>query len=74
MRELNVPLTVAHGYAALMVENTANQLPITITAAETSRSKTRQKINIRTEPNTELTLAVVDEGILQNKKNKMQIS
>lgn len=70
MRELNVPLTVAHGYAALMVENTANQLPITITAAETSRSKTRQKINVKTEPNTELTLAVVDEGILQIKNTK----
>lgn len=70
MRELNVPLTVAHGYKALQVENPKNQLPIAINAAETIRSKTKQKISIKTEPNTELTVAVVDEGILQIKNTK----
>jgi uncharacterized protein YfaS (alpha-2-macroglobulin family) len=70
MRELNVPLTVAHGYTALMVENPKNKLPIDIEAAENARSKTKQKIRIKTEPNTELTVAVVDEGILQIKNTK----
>ena len=67
MRDLGVPLTVAHGYAPLMVENPKNQLPLEIAAVEKSRSKTKQNIKIKTAPNANVTLAVVDEGILQIK-------
>lgn len=70
MDESNLPLTVAHGYAPVMVEDTDNQLPIEIVAVERSRSKTKQHITIKTKANTELTIAVVDEGILQLKNFK----
>lgn len=66
----NLPLTVAHGYAPVMVEDVDNQLPIEIVAVEKSRSKTKQKITIKTKANTEVTIAVVDEGILQLKNFK----
>lgn len=66
----NLPLTVAHGYAPVMVEDTDNQLPIEIVAVEKSRSKTKQKVTIKTKANTEVTIAVVDEGILQLKNFK----
>ncbi len=61
----DIPLTVAHGYMPVMVENPANKIPITITAVEKSHSKTKQKIKIKSKPNTAMTIAVVDEGILQ---------
>ncbi|HUM46995.1 MAG TPA: MG2 domain-containing protein, partial [Chitinophagales bacterium] len=62
-----VPLTVARGYMPLIVEKTANKMSVAITAKEQSRSKTSQTIGIKTIPNAELTIAVVDEGILQLK-------
>lgn len=67
MKELGVPLTVAHGFAPLMVDNPSNHLPLEIAANTASRSKTKQKITVTTTPNAEVTLAVVDEGILQIK-------
>lgn len=66
----NMPLTVAHGYAPIMVEDLDNQLPIEIVAVEKSRSKTKQRVTIKTKGSTELTIAVVDEGILQLKNFK----
>jgi alpha-2-macroglobulin len=63
----NLPLTVAHGYAPIMVEDTDKQLPIEVLAVEKSRSKTHQKVTIKTKANTQVTIAVVDEGILQVK-------
>lgn len=70
MKELNVPLTVAHGYAPLIVENANNRLPLKIVANEKSRSKSKQNISIETTPNTQVAIAVVDEGILQIKNYK----
>ena len=67
MKELGVPLTVAHGFAPLMVDNPKNKLPLKVTANRESRSKTKQKILVKTAPNADVTLAVVDEGILQIK-------
>ncbi|MEZ4887285.1 MAG: MG2 domain-containing protein [Chitinophagales bacterium] len=67
MQELSVPLTVAHGYAPLMVENSRNKLPLKVIANESSRSNGKQKILVETVPNAEVTLAIVDEGILQIK-------
>ncbi len=60
-----MPLTVAHGYAVVAVEKPESKLPVTIEAAAQSRSQTKQTITIKSRPNTELTVAVVDEGILQ---------
>jgi hypothetical protein len=62
-----LPLMVARGYAPLPVTKAETKIPVTITAAETSRSKTKQRIQVKTIPNAEVTIAVVDEGILQLK-------
>lgn len=61
----NIPLMVAHGFAPLIVEKLSNKLGVTIEAADKSRSRTKQHIKVKTRPNTEITIAVVDEGILQ---------
>ena len=61
----DLPLTVAHGTTPLLVENPANKLPISIDAPKQIRSNTTPVINIKTEPNAPVTIAIVDEGILQ---------
>ncbi|MFN8255160.1 MAG: MG2 domain-containing protein [Bacteroidales bacterium] len=61
----DIPLTVAHGYAPVLVENPANKMSVSITAADKSSSKTKQKIRLKAKPNSAVTLAIVDEGILQ---------
>lgn len=58
------PFTVAHGYQRVVVENPANKLPVTIQAQAESRSRRQQRIAINTLPGAEVTIAVVDEGIL----------
>jgi uncharacterized protein YfaS (alpha-2-macroglobulin family) len=70
MKGVDMPLTVAHGFATMKVEKAGNLLPVQIIAANESRSKRRQKITVKTKPNAELTVAVVDEGILQIKNFK----
>ncbi|MEN8121547.1 MAG: MG2 domain-containing protein [Bacteroidota bacterium] len=61
----DIPLTVAHGYVPVMVENPANELPVSISSVKKSHSKTKQRITVKSTPNTAVTVAVVDEGILQ---------
>ncbi len=61
----DIPLTVAHGYASMKVDNPAYKMNVDITAAEKSRSNTKQTIKVKSKPNSALTIAVVDEGILQ---------
>lgn len=63
----DMPLTVAHGFKSLNVEQKSNQLPVTVSMTEKSRSRTRQTITVRTAPNAYVTVAAVDEGILQVK-------
>ncbi len=63
----NLPLTVAHGFAPVMVSDADTKLPVTITAVTQSRSKTKQTIRVKTARNAQVTIAVVDEGILQLK-------
>ncbi len=67
--ENNIPLTVGHGFAPLMVENKNNKIPVTITAPASSRSLTKQRIEVKAgdDDDVEVTVAVVDEGILQLK-------
>lgn len=60
-----IPLTVAHGFSSVMVEKPDNRLPLTISAPEKIRSSVMQKITIKTKPGAEVTIAAVDEGILQ---------
>lgn len=62
----SMPLTVAYGYQCLSVQKTSNKIPVTISINEKIRSKTKQTITVATpESNVEMTIAVVDEGILQ---------
>ena len=70
LRDMNVPLTVAHGYNVVKVNNPSTEIPVNITAAKASRSDTKQHIKVKTKPGSEVTLAVVDEGILQLKNFK----
>ncbi|MFN0276936.1 MAG: alpha-2-macroglobulin family protein [Chitinophagales bacterium] len=65
-----MPLTVAHGIVSLKVDNVSKTIPVKITAEKKSRSNKKQTVSIQTAPNAELTVAVVDEGILQVKNFK----
>lgn len=67
MGESDLPLTVAHGYKSIKIESKRNQLPVSIVAQENSRSKNRQTITVKTQPGAYVTIAAVDEGILQVK-------
>jgi len=63
--EPGIPLTVAHGFASMEVLNPSNRIPISIIAPESIRSGVKQKITVKSIPGAEVTIAVVDEGILQ---------
>lgn len=64
--EGTIPLTVAHGFLPVRVSQPSTRLPVSIIAAASSRSKSNQRITVRSAPkqDIEVTLAVVDEGIL----------
>jgi uncharacterized protein YfaS (alpha-2-macroglobulin family) len=62
-----MPLTVAHGIINVEVKNEAKKIPLTVTHEDHSRANKKQTINIKTAPNAQVTVAVVDEGILQIK-------
>ncbi len=69
----NSPFLVGHGYAPVIVEDASKQLPVEIQApAGPVKPRTEQTITIKTLPeqNIQVTLAVVDEGILQIKDFK----
>ncbi|MBA2746638.1 MAG: alpha-2-macroglobulin family protein, partial [Flavisolibacter sp.] len=61
----DIPLTVAHGFQNLKVEGKDRQLPVVIQSEKNVRSKTRQKVRVKTQPGSYVTLAAVDNGILQ---------
>ncbi|MBN1446682.1 MAG: alpha-2-macroglobulin family protein [Bacteroidetes bacterium] len=63
----NSPFLVGHGFASMAVEKSENRLPVTISASEKVKPGTKQTITITTarQRNVYVTLAVVDEGILQ---------
>jgi alpha-2-macroglobulin len=64
-KEAGIPLTVAHGFMNMEVEKPDNRLPVIITAPEHIRSDVKQRITVKSEPGAEVTIAVVDQGILQ---------
>ncbi len=68
--DADIPLTVAHGFAPVFVEEPASRIPLEIKASDKTRSSTAQEITVVSglkEADIEITLAVVDEGILQIK-------
>ena len=71
--ESSMPLTVGHGYAPLLAERKSNKLDLKIEAVEKSRSNTKQRISVEAlngNSDVEITVAVVDEGILQLKNTR----
>ncbi|MEH0158703.1 MG2 domain-containing protein [Limibacter armeniacum] len=65
-----IPLTVAHGIEPINVKNSEKQIQLTVEAPEKSRSRKQQEITIKSsleESDIEVTVAVVDEGVLQIK-------
>ncbi len=66
----DMPLTVAHGFRNVKVEARQYKLPVAVTLTEKSRSRTKQVITVKTAPRAYVTVAAVDEGILQVKNYK----
>lgn len=60
-----IPLTVAHGIISLKVDDPDTRLLVQLSVPESSRSGIKKEVQVKTEPGAEVTIAVVDEGILQ---------
>jgi len=63
--ESEMPLTVAHGFKPILVEELSRKIPVKIISAKSARSRTKQKVTVKAIPGCKVTLAAVDEGILQ---------
>ncbi|MBC8033219.1 MAG: hypothetical protein H7Y03_03680 [Chitinophagaceae bacterium] len=61
----DIPLTVAHGFQNVKVEEKDRKLDVQITAQKAVRSRTRQKVSVKAESGSYITLAAVDNGVLQ---------
>ncbi len=61
----DIPLTVAHGFKSIAVEEKKRKLKVEINASESVRSNTHQKIKVITAPGSYVSLAAVDNGVLQ---------
>jgi len=61
----DIPLTVAHGFQNVRVEEAGRKMDVQITAAKTSRSRSHQKVTVKAAPGSLVTLAAVDNGVLQ---------
>lgn len=61
------PFLVGHGFASMKVVKNNNKLPVTISAPQKIKPNTTQNITIKTESQKDIyvTVAAVDEGILQ---------
>ncbi|MGL4630509.1 MAG: alpha-2-macroglobulin family protein, partial [Leadbetterella sp.] len=70
MNNPEMPLMSAHGIKSVIVNDPDRKIPIKITALNQVRSVSKQTVEVQTSPNTELTIAVVDEGILQLKNTQ----
>ncbi len=62
-----LPLTVARGFVPLTVEKPGAHLTCAISTPAKTRSQRWQTVEVTTAPNAQVTLALVDEGILQLK-------
>lgn len=65
-----MPLTVAHGFSPFFVETKNSQIALTINAPDRSKSNTKQTITVKAQSagQVEMTVAVVDEGVLSIKR------
>jgi uncharacterized protein YfaS (alpha-2-macroglobulin family) len=61
----DIPLTVAHGFKGLTVEEKDRRIAVTVSAPEKVRSNTHPVIHVKAAPNSMITVAAVDNGILQ---------
>lgn len=61
----DIPLTVAHGFQNLKVEEKERINKVEIVAAKSARSKTKQQVTVKADPGSFVTLAAVDNGVLQ---------
>ncbi|WP_276500443.1 alpha-2-macroglobulin family protein [Terrimonas pollutisoli] len=61
----DIPLTVAHGFQNVVVEEKSRKIPVSIQAQKSVRSRTHQKVKVKAAPGSYITLAAVDNGVLQ---------
>ncbi|MEO6316011.1 MAG: MG2 domain-containing protein [Chitinophagaceae bacterium] len=61
----DIPLTVAHGYKSIMVEEKSRRMDVQIVAQAAVRSRTHQKVKVKAAAGSYVTLAAVDNGVLQ---------
>jgi alpha-2-macroglobulin len=61
----DIPLTVAHGFENVGVEEKSRKIQVEIIANPKVRSRTQQQVKIKAAPNSLVTLAAVDNGVLQ---------
>ena len=61
----DMPLTVAHVFQNISVEEKDRRIPVQISAPKTTRSKTRQRVTVKAAPGSYVSLAAVDNGVLQ---------
>ncbi len=61
----DLPLTVAHGFQNIKVEEKSRRIPVEVLAQKSVRSRTQQKIQVKAEPGSYVTFAAVDNGVLQ---------
>lgn len=60
----DMPLTVAHGFKSISVEDKSRKMGVQIFAEKSVRSRTHQKVRVKAAPGSKVTIAAVDEGIL----------
>ncbi|HSU27526.1 MAG TPA: MG2 domain-containing protein [Chitinophagaceae bacterium] len=61
----DIPLTVAHGFQNVTVEEKSRKIDVAIVAAKSVRSKTHQKVTVKADAGSFITLSAVDNGVLQ---------
>ncbi|MEP6700179.1 MAG: MG2 domain-containing protein, partial [Bacteroidota bacterium] len=61
----DIPLTVAHGFKNVTVEDKSRKIDVKIEAQKTVRSKTHQTVTVKAAPGSFVTLSAVDNGVLQ---------
>jgi hypothetical protein len=61
----DIPLTVAHGFQSVTVEEKSRKIPVEIIAKKTVRSKTHQAVKVKAAAGSFVTLSAVDNGVLQ---------
>ena len=61
----DIPLTVAHGFQNIRVEEKSRKMDVQVVASQAVRSRTHQKVKVKAEAGSYITLAAVDNGVLQ---------